>query len=155
MTTDDRRVCAVCGRVLDEHVTLGDKGDKGSVVWFHGIASLDEADVQDHPAIPVRVDEVPAGHIRPRCDFCFADDPAFVLPVKSFIYLGVGSKGNWAACGNCAQHITRNDWKGLLRRAVVGFKARHQEGLEPAAVNSLRGMYRELRKNVTGSLYRL
>lgn len=154
MASYHRRICAVCGRVLDLY------GD----VWSHGLSSLDEPDIRDHPAIPVRDDEVPAGHIRPRCDFCFADDPEFVLPVRTFSHGvvpgapewgGAESIGDWAACGNCAEQIQRNDWKGLLRRAMTGFEARHETTVEPQAMRAMRSMYRTLRKNVTGPLYRL
>jgi hypothetical protein len=139
-----RRVCAVCGRVLDR------KDDR----WFHGLATADDPDVKDHPAIAVLDSDVPLAHIRAKCDFCFADDPEYILPARTFEVPGGfgGSDGDWAPCGACADLIDRNDWNGLLRRAVAGYEVRNHVVLGETETRALASLYRRLRKNITGSI---
>jgi hypothetical protein len=146
MTEDavQRRVCAVCGRVLDRQDNR----------WFHGEAIADEPDVKDHPVIAVLDTDVPLEHIRAKCDFCFADDPEYVLPARSFENPGgiTGSDGDWAPCAACADLIQKNDWKGLLRRARAGYEARHQIVMTGEMVTAVASLYRRLRKNITGPI---
>jgi hypothetical protein len=146
-TAPQRRVCAVCGRVLDRQDNR----------WFHGLAFENDPDVQDHPVIAVLDTDVPAGHIRAKCDFCFADDPEYVLPAYTFEIPGQpnGSDGDWAACQGCADCIERNDWNGLTRRSRVSYEIRHDTVLSDELVRAMKHMHRTLRKNIRGPLRRV
>lgn len=134
-----RRICVVCGRTLDYTHGTG---------YFHGIGHEEGS---DHPAIPIDPGEAPEQD-RPRCDFCFADDPHYVVPARSFNH-GIGiSAGDWAACELCAREIERDSWNGLLRRVLASWEARYGEPMEEPVREGLRRMYRGLRKNITGAI---
>lgn len=143
-TAPQRRVCAVCGRVLDR------QDDR----WFHGIAFENDPDVRDHPVIAVLDTDVPAAHIRAKCDFCFSDDPEYVLPAYTFQMPGApnGSDGDWAACGACVDCIEKNDWKGVTRRSVVSYEARHDIVMSTEMVAAVTKMHRTLRKHIRGPI---
>ena len=56
-----------------------------------------------------------------RCDFCGATPVRWDYPCVSIDYgIGVGSKGDWAACDDCHKMIERDDRGGVLVRAIVG-----------------------------------
>lgn len=144
----DLRVCAVCGRVAD-HVH-----GKG---WLHVADAISDAG-QDHLVIPVRPDEI---HTIGHCDFCNALHPAFMLPVRDFLYPGSarlvfpdgdtgrsGSSGGWSACTDCARLLERNEWNGILRRVT----ASRAEARHPEVQEGLRRLYRQVRANVTGAV---
>lgn len=143
----DSYVCAVCGYVLDEQ----------DGQYMHAAATGDLPHVADHPVVPVRAGEVPGEHIRTQCDFCVEEDPQWIVPARDFLNPGslTGSRGSWAACDECAALIGRNDWNGVIRRALEGFHVRHGESMRPAEQTLLRAMYRQLRKNMTGSVYKI
>jgi hypothetical protein len=86
-----------------------------------------------------------------RCDFCYEDHPAWLIPARDFEVLpGHFSGGDWAACDGCMALIEANSWSGLLRRAKSGWESRH--GAMPTEVSSsLPRLYRLLRKNISGS----
>lgn len=137
----DRHVCAVCGRVLDHIEGRG---------YVHSLAATDPAEL-DHPAVPVTDDQVP---VRERCDFCYGDVAPWVVPCPSFVYVVSNTGDDWLACDTCAGLITRNDWKGLLRRVAQSWEDRHGEPMLDPVQGGLKGMYRELRKRMTGPPYR-
>jgi len=138
------RVCIICGRVLDFHERDG---------WIHSIATLDPEEL-DHPPIPVLPEEA-GEQIRPRCDFCYADFPEWILPARSFTVIPGQSEsvGDWAACDGCARLIERDQWNVLIRRVHASFEARHGE-VSDALLIEWKRFYRRLRQNITGSLYR-
>lgn len=141
--TEERRICLVCGRVLDYWQTRG---------WQHSIATTDPEEV-DHPPIPVTAQEA-GEQLRPRCDFCYSDYPEFILPARTFREGGPGvSVGDWAACEMCARCIEKDAWNKLMERVVASWEAR-QGPMSPQVAADLRRMYRTLRKNVTGSIRR-
>lgn len=162
---DDRfpsHVCAVCGRVLERVSAEGG----GHVGWVHPYTmrsgSIGEA--EDHQPVPVLVTDLPFPDFR--CDFCYASDPQWTLPANDFVNVDgvrdltvpgapeVGSTGNWAACDECADLLNRGQWSGLFRRAKDSYERRVLGGgqMDSFSANHLRRQYKELRKNVTGSV---
>lgn len=138
----ERRVCMVCGRVLDYWEAKG---------WVHSFASQDPGEL-DHPPIPVSPEEA-GEQLRARCDFCYADYPEYRLPVRTFGRGASVSVGDWAACDGCARCIEKDEWNRLMDRVVTSWESRH--GPMSAAVTAdLKRMYRQLRKNITGPLHR-
>lgn len=138
-----RRICLVCGRVLDWSQALG---------YHHGIASGPEE--LDHPAIPVSPTEAPE-QLRERCDFCFADETVYVVPAKSFVtpYAPSMMVGDWAACELCGREIEKDAWNVVFRRSKAGYEARNGP-MDSMTEMALKKMHRELRKNITGPIYR-
>lgn len=146
-----RRVCAVCGRILNVYVS-----PEGRRAWLHTYADLPE----DHPAVPVDLGD--GIHPRPRCDFCDSEQPTWELPARSFILPGLSSgpvedasHGNWTACDRCAQLIDRNQWNALRRRALAAWCDRADDPTQQTAVDRQLGqLYRQLRRNITGPAHR-
>lgn len=141
MTDEPRKVCAVCGRTLS-HVTSPD----GPAEYMHGMQDSPE----DHPAVAV---DPGTERDRPRCDFCNEDDPTRVVPARSFELADVpqsASVRGWAACDTCAALVDTGQWSALTRRARAGFEGRYGP-MDAVGVTALKGMYRQLRKNVTGA----
>ena len=149
--SDQRRVCAVCGRILNSYLSPA-----GCQSWLHTFADLPE----DHPAVPVRLsDGVTA---QPRCDFCSDEHPTWEVPARSFVVPGLtsgpvdnASHGNWSACDRCAELIRRNQWTALRRRALAAWSdsaAAAGTGSGPTAGidQQLAQLYRLLRRNITG-----
>ena len=139
MTADEpnllpRHVCAVCGRVLEFWEGKG---------WFH---NLGDESLWDHPPVPVRDTEI---IVVEKCDFCYADEPGWVIPARSFVSLASNSGGNWAACDDCERLIRRNDWNGLIRRVKAAWESRHGP-MEAPVEAGIRHLYRQLRKAITG-----
>jgi hypothetical protein len=141
------RVCAVCGRVADQNEEGG---------YLH-IADLLSGEA-DHPVVPVLPGEV---HTNGKCDFCYGDNPTFIVPVRTFEFDGVprielpevtikgmGSIGDWAACEPCAKLIERNAWSALLRR----LQENDPRAAIPEVATSTRRRWRKVRANITGSV---
>lgn len=139
----ERRICLVCGRVLDYHEGFG---------YRHSVAQ--DVTELDHPAIPVRPEDAP-DQLRERCDFCYADETSYVVPAKSFPMPGIGSMsvGDWASCELCAREIAKDAWNALFRRVLASWEARHGP-MDTFTQTSMKRMHRELRKNITGPVYR-
>lgn len=136
-----RKVCGVCGRTLDS-VTL----PSGEEEYSHTLQDSPE----DHP--PVAVDPG-SEQDRPRCDFCNEDYPEFVIPARNFQFNDIpmtGSMGGWSACTTCANLVDSGRWSELTRRAQATYE-RRRGPMGDLALTSLKGMYRLLRKNITGS----
>lgn len=131
-----RRVCATCRHVLDYWPATGK--------WKH---SLGDASLYDHEPVPVKDSEVE--DIDERCDFCYEKSPLWVVPVRSFVYLGANSAGNWAACDDCALLVAQGRWRDVLTRAKNSWVQRHGE-MDALVEAGLMGLYRMLRRNQTG-----
>lgn len=141
-TDPPQRTCAVCARVLNVYT---DKN--GADHWIHGLG-----EELDHPAIPVEQDQV---HTAYRCDFCYVDGIAWVVPVRTFRLPDAehaASEGDWSACADCGPLIDSNRWTALLRRVIGLWEEHHGVAMPEAHQRSLGVLYRALRKNMTGSL---
>jgi hypothetical protein len=90
-----------------------------------------------------------------KCDFCFANDPGWVLPTESFETAGRwGSDGDWAACDSCAEHLANDDWCGLFTRAVLSWESRHCR-MSHRQAEGLRSLYEQVARHRFGPLRRL
>lgn len=142
--------CAVCGRVLD----YWEKAD-GTSGWRHSIAAPAE---DDHIAVPVPADQI---QVRARCDFCYSDEVAWVVPAREIRFEVIGSPqppiggggmdADWAACDPCSKLIDGNRWNALLERVKRSWEDRHGP-MSPEVEAELKKLYRVLRKNITGAL---
>ncbi len=141
----DDQACAVCGRILFSI-------DGG---WHHAFPDLLE---EDHPPVPVSRSEIP-DQLRPRCDFCSAEFPEFILPVAPILLPGVpgirqqASTADWGACADCAAALERNQWNAVLRRSLDAHEAKYGPP-QPEIEQALRALHRSVRKNITGALRR-
>ncbi len=96
--------------------------------------------------------------VRGRCDFCFADNPVWVVPAKEIRYeipaldSGGGMDSDWAACDPCGQLIMKDRWNALLDRVQGSWERRNFESMTETMQAELRKLYRLLRKSITGSL---
>lgn len=140
----ERHICAVCGRVLDYWEGPSGEG------WRHSFAARDPEEL-DHEPVPVPVSQAPE-QLRERCDFCYTDQANWIVPTRDFSYVTSVSVGNWAACDACAELIGRNDWNGLLRRVEEHWNAARGVPMDDLTRKILRKLYRELRKNIYGSV---
>ncbi len=146
------KVCKVCRRPLERKIEAG----TGSESWHHH----DQDMLSGHKPIPADADTV---DVRSRCDFCNSDlgEEMWVLPCRDFI-AGVhpvtgqnqGYAGDWSACGTCAPLIDKNQWNALLRRVQKGWEDDHGVPAPAEKVTGWRVLYRLLRKNISGSIYR-
>lgn len=150
MEEPEKRSCAVCAKVLN---SFRDERT-GEVSWVH----QDLLGEHDHPAVPVAQDEVATEYL---CDFCNAQEPEWTVPARPFgtgtLSVGPGeletaSGENWAACGPCGRLVDTNQWNALLSRVKQSWRERQGREMPPEAENSLKSVYRTLRKNITGSL---
>lgn len=133
--TRKRKVCAVCGRVLDFWEGKG---------WLHPLA---DPTLDDHPAVPVSDTEVP---VVAKCDFCYADSPGWIIPARTFASMGAKSAEDWAACDSCVVLIEKNQWNALLRRVKVSWEERSGP-MDSEVEARLKALYRTLRKHITGA----
>jgi hypothetical protein len=150
----EKRACAVCARPLHSVVPEGG----GEPSWVHA-----EMEWEDHPAVPVAQDEI---HVEYKCDFCSADNPAWVLPSRPFdsgeftvapgTVVDTMQGENFSCCDTCARLIETNQWNGLVRRVAGIMGEKH--GFDPsdevgqAVTTGLKDFYRKLRKNITGGI---
>ena len=141
-----RRVCAVCARVLA--ATTRD----GEFVYRH--ERIDSP--ADHPAVPVAPQAI---QTRARCDFCLAEDPAWIVPARSFQPAGTAqmSVGAWAACQVCAPLIGRNQWAALRRHVIARYRDADRLGglSEQVVAAGLSRLWRQLRPHITGEPVRI
>lgn len=130
----DDRICSVCRQVLS--IRTKPNGDES---YEHGYQDLPS----DHEASPI---PMPPDYLG-RCDFCNGGIPAFLVPARSFqlpYAQDEFSKGDWAACHECAPLVEQNQWNKLERRAAPD--------TSPEVRGALRVMYRQLRKNIYGAI---
>lgn len=168
MNDDDRypsHVCAVCGRVLER--VSGE--DRDHIGWVHPYTMRAGriGEGEDHQPVPVLASDLPFPNFK--CDFCYADNPQWVLPANDFVNVDgvrdlsipgtpeVASAGDWAACDECAELLKIDMWTQLFRRAKASYERRVLNGasLDPFTEGHLRRQYKELRKNVRGAVYRI
>jgi hypothetical protein len=150
----NRRICAVCGRVLNHEDGL----------WVHPFGSPERL-AADHPVIAVLDTEINPAQVIPRCDFCYADYPEWLLPVGKISVLAVDDQGNeigqamddglWGACGQCAHCIQGDHWEELLRRALTGYTTRTGTQITPEVAAGMTAIYQALRESVIGPLRRV
>jgi hypothetical protein len=143
-----RKICLVCGRVLDYHERTG--------TYEHTIATIqdDMGGVEDHPVIDVFPRDAPE-QVRGLCDFCYAEAPTWIVPARSFELPKIpnaGSTGDWAACVHCAPLVAKDRWNEVFRRSKAGYEARNGAMIPPVET-ALKAMHRKLRKNITGAPY--
>lgn len=138
-----RHVCQTCRRVLS--------WDGNTNEWVHPQEHLH----WDHE--PVAVPDLEFLYINEKCDFCFADGSAWVLPAEPFVVApGHGSDGDWAACEECAELIRANAWFKLVSRVRQLWPAVHSGNrMPPEIAASVHALFQELRTHVTGDLQRI
>lgn len=87
------------------------------------------------------------------CDFCYDPDPQFVLPARDFQtpIQGHGSAGDWACCEVCAGLLHTGEWTRLTNRVIASWELRNGP-MPPEVQRAMRRLYRDLRKNITGSV---
>lgn len=143
-------ICARCGVALD-YEQFDESQPEGR--WVHPYAQTLYGDAQVrspadlHEPQPVTADQAP---VKPkyRCDFCFAQDPAWRYPCRSFDLPntpGYASYEDWAACDKCHDVIEKQDIDMLVRRAM-----KHSPSIknrESAASRVLRRALKELYLN--------
>lgn len=142
--SDAVMVCTVCRNVLD--VEWSDGGAR----YVHTL--MDAVQDLDHDPVPI---DAPRGFRGGRCDFCSVGMPAFVLPARDFVYpddRSQGSRGDWAACSDCATLISSNKWPQLIERVAAAHRRRTGSSLHPAARAQIRLRYRALWRNISGPL---
>lgn len=159
-----RMVCAVCGRVLDEH-----EDSEGLRGFAHPVDLLA---TEDHPAVPVEDTEV---HVNEKCDFCFADRTEWLLPAAEFVLpplrfdlsgdgtlgieddsMALRSQGDWGACDPCGQLILANAWPKILRRVRDRWPSVHSGNpMDEDMYLSTYHLFNALRQNITGPLTRI
>lgn len=137
--------CAVCAQPLLRY----QDGATGEITYMHPLSVSD-----DHPVVPVEVDEVATRH---KCDFCSAPSPSWVLdsdfsgmdvvgPDRT-VGLNSGDSG-WATCDDCRSDIERNSWNAIERRSVA--RLREEHGLDDETVAGIvpimRAVHRGVRK---------
>lgn len=141
-TEDPLMICRVCKHVLNVLVPA----DGGEHEYVHG-----EQDITGHDPQPIP----PPPDYRGRCDFCNFAQPEFVVPVRNFeVEMCPGHMGgtDWSACAICANLIDRNQWPGLVAR-VAALRERRDDRLLPPEVRAgIAGLYRQVRRNITGSI---
>jgi hypothetical protein len=125
------KACAVCGYPLERERQGGSFGH----FWRR----------EDHPAVPVDVDEI---DVNQRCDFCSAEPVTSVVLARKFDLPNTRSSsvGPWAACQPCGDLVARNEWGRLVTRVK-------QNGPEVARRTPRRifvQIYDELQRNSTG-----
>jgi hypothetical protein len=146
------KVCKVCNRAL-AHITDQTSGEEH---WDH----FPQDSMSGHKAVPV---DAETGKLRGRCDFCNSDltDGIWVLPVADF-QTGArddqgrmqGYAGDWSACGGCAPLIDGNRWSALVRRVREVWEADHGIPAPPNKVTGWGHLYRLVRKNIRGAIYK-
>lgn len=90
-----------------------------------------------------------------RCDFCNADHPVWVLPVKDFTVPTISdhsSLGWWAACEKCAIMIRAGNWKALEKQAFRRLVQLSGGIVEPEGKRHIRSLYAKVRENTCGPL---
>jgi len=155
--------CRVCRRSLErlEDVTVDPVTKKRTVhgvVWDHTEPDRDEG--VNHAVEPIPYSVLGEANVRLRCDFCLTyEGVVWELPVADFempmrldrTITDWGSTNAWSACGVCADLINRGDWPRLTRRAAQSSAVRNgQEVPLPALEESLKRLYREVRKHQAG-----
>lgn len=134
---EDSRICAVCGRVLEQH-----RVGTAPVMYRH--AMVDEP--ADHPPVAVRTGDMPE-QVRYRCDICLDEPVTHTLVTDREIGLEVANvlwDTEWAMCQECTELVLADDWLNLRRRAFAKFADKHGVMSEELK-HHMRVAYRDLR----------
>lgn len=82
-----------------------------------------------------------------RCDFCSTDEPAWVVPTRTFETLpGYQSNGDWAACDACVKFVRARNWDGLIDRVLSCGTYENTAALRPG----LKMLYGNLQRSLVG-----
>lgn len=151
-------VCNRCGVALNYYQPDRELPDGR---WVHPESQVRYGDqnLGDHNPMPIPADQASVV-VRYRCDFCFAADPTWRYPCKSFDVKGThnyGSYEDWTACDKCHDVIEAGDRDKLVQRAMKGPSARKMKGSAAAVVlrHSLHGLYRDFFANRIGEAVRI
>lgn len=131
------RACAICGRVLEQ---------TSDGRYQHSSGAF--PDEKDHYPVPVKYSEA-GDNFRPRCDFCFEDDPTWTLEAVPLTapHLNMEWDAEWAMCEVCGQLAADDEWVALGRRALKAFASRYGEPTEEIAME-MRILYNTLRRSM-------
>ena len=136
--------CAVCGERLAQIVETTPHGQRIPRGWEHRNHDIRP---RDHPAVPVPITDVVEQVEEARCDFCSRTPVTDAFPITPFEWApGQGSGDQWYTCQPCAALLSRNDWRGLLRRAESGVLERSGQAWTDEVRDAMAGVYRRLRK---------
>lgn len=88
-----------------------------------------------------------------KCDFCSSQPVEWEVVARDFT-LGdiVGSKGNWAACAECARLLREGDWRGLTLRSIQRFAIVRGRPMNEMEQQAVRQLHMLLRENMTGEM---
>jgi hypothetical protein len=134
----DGRICAVCGRVLEE--VLSDP-----ILYRH--AKVDEP--ADHPPVAVRTEDMP-GQVKYRCDFCLEEPVTVTMVVDKEVgieEMKILWSTEWAMCQPCADLALADDWLNLRRRVFTIQEASIGTLAEETKAR-MRVVYHELRQHL-------
>ncbi|MFF1701255.1 hypothetical protein [Streptomyces sp. NPDC058252] len=149
--TTPPKICQVCKRALARI-----EAKDGAESWDH----FPQDSLSGHKAVPV---DPAGGKLRGRCDFCNADlqEELWILPVADFLAghnpetgRMQAYEGNWSACSECAPLIDGNRWSALVRRVGQVWEEQHGIPVPPNKVTGWGHLYRLVRKNIRGAIYR-
>lgn len=146
-------VCGRCGVALDWYQPDRMKPE-GWYVHPESQVRYGDKNIGDHNPQPVRPEQTGVV-VRYRCDFCFATEPEWRYPCKSFDIPGTheyGSYEDWAACDACHDVIEANDRAALVERAMQGPSARKMKNNTVSVIlrQSLHALYKEFFANRNG-----
>lgn len=172
----DEVACAVCAQplILLSDVPEPDRPDLGGpgepVAWLHTQEAPGGRSVfgpVDHPAVPVRREEVRAVL---RCDLCLGPNPGWLVPTTAFVKNASGlampggpplsgavqaSAADMLACEPCARLVRKDRWDDLEHRVVLALAATH--GLSPAEpllIAEVRRLHAQIRAHRNGPVRR-
>ena len=155
-----RRVCRTCCHVLDQVDSSG-----GVTIWQHTVGTEQDPTVPDHECVPVLDTEVPT--VVEKCDFCSGGGTTWLVPARNFdvspalvangieVAPALRSRGDWGACGLCAELIRANQWTRLLQRVKETWPNSPEQPMDRETERFLRKTYRRLRVNITGDVRKI
>lgn len=155
MPPEPLHVCGVCGRVLNDRVFYRPDGSDGHE-YVHNM----QDEPADHEPQPIPYEQaVEQGLVKIRCDFCNrnvgATEEIWTVPCGDFhVMLQHFSRGDWAACGECARFIRDDDWEGLLERVMETYIQNHPEAKFLPPKDFVRGFYGKVQAHQTGPIWR-
>jgi hypothetical protein len=151
--------CAVCGRVLNAWVPVLADGTvlDSQTDYRHGLAELPE----DHLPVPVPYGDLGQNQ-RGKCDFCAAEDPGWVVPVRTFtVDYGPGvdrpddlSVANWAACDTCVRYIRKDRWDWLAEHVGQQIGAQFSLATRDEVLARIARLHQQVRQNMRGKPFR-
>lgn len=124
MSREDLRMCGICRRVLAQRHYYA-PGGVLETVWEHGAQDR----TLDHEVVPIPVND---DALLARCDFCNVEvalPQSWTVPVADFPEIFGNntehwSRGDFAACDDCAEFVGAGRWGLLYRRVMDAWEAR-------------------------------